>query len=85
MSHPCFVTQKVFKYTRSHGPLFIVPPKSVHEARVWESVMNSLSREFHYRSKMDDISHNTMLSSGTTLGEFAMYTIASTHTKRLQR
>lgn len=83
--HPCFVTEKVFKYAKSNGPLFVIPARSNEESDRWNEVMVSQSREFHIRSKLPGITHDSILSSGTTFGEFAIHIMSTTHKNRLTR
>ena len=77
-------TDTPYGYNRKHPPLFFAAPNPDTEQELWQASMRDITREYFRMSRKWQVPCQTPLSNGVTVGEFAMYTITQTHTKRVK-
>ena len=75
-------TDEPYRYNRQNPPLFYIAPNEHTEKVHWEQSMRVISREYYRLSRTHEIKAEVPLTNGMTAGEFAMYTLTSSHTKR---
>ncbi len=74
-------TNAPFVYDRRNPPFFFAEPTAI-ERRWFKATLQNVSKEFFKLTRAPHTTESTLLFNGMTMGEYAMYIISETHSKR---
>lgn len=74
----------LFLYDRTYPPLYVLKPENKEEEIKMKDLYESTTKEFFKKCSDEGVSHETLLTSGITVGEFSMELIKNRNSKRLK-